>query len=898
MSTKTLRKRIALVAVSAMGFGLLSTAPAKAADTTLTASSTTGTIQATASTNTAAGTFSLTLTEFDANAWDTSVAQTYQIVDKYGDADTCEIKANDDGTPFGTIVTTGVSDAIFATSSALPDYTITSGDLVVTFDGNDNSQVEHITISGLTVKCTTSAPIGNLYIKTSGAASEIKRANVTALGSLSVGYTSGDLLVTARMNEGNFPAQALYEATNLTSFALGQTGQALSVTHSAVAVSPYWAAAGNTSAAATNDTVTESGHLLRTGDALYVVNKGDIVTAARTSTGAALATGDIVYAIRTGADTFTMADTPALAAAGTALDVTTAGTTAGNFTLRYAGSGVPVKFTVADQTTTLDAIDFVGQQIGLPASSYTAIAGAGASNITYLGKIGVVGATYKYYSTGTATAIAANSSFTTTATAGEINIDAVTTGAINDGATTESVVLTLTNGVFYSAPTVTGASIVSTQTYPSSTLSLDTVTAASIVITGTYRFNAGTAAGSYLTYSVAVDNDTDPFGYIPLVTAEPAQNQIAILAGASIASTPAASINILTTTGAAMSPITISESAAGVWKAGQIVGVCFADGPTDGTADEDSFYTAGGNTPWGTVTSGNLKLAGNVTTLKGTIDSSDDVAAASQGLDEADGTTANQCVYWTVFSTSTTASTITINGSNAANTGAATTGPVINTTSRIGVGTVVVVGGGALGSALALNRAGIYSRTAAALYNVSLSSVPSTIAVASSAQSLPDVSITEGAKGYFAAGAITVDLSDSANADSTGGSFSATVGANAPVVTQTGASNIVWDYAITDGNTITITVRTVSSDAPATFKISNVKINTVATKSGGVAPASSDFFYEVGGAGMNSQSYSGQWGNVAAVSTVTNADVLKAIVSLIASINKQIAALQKALLRR
>jgi hypothetical protein len=36
----------------------------------------------------------------------------------------------------------------------------------------------------------------------------------------------------------------------------------------------------------------------------------------------------------------------------------------------------------------------------------------------------------------------------------------------------------------------------------------------------------------------------------------------------------------------------------------------------------------------------------------------------------------------------------------------------------------------------------------------------------------------------------------------------------------------------------------------------------------------------------------------AATSATSNADVLKAIVSLIASINKQIAALQKALLRR
>jgi len=38
MSTKTLRKRIALVAVSALGFGLLSTVPAVAADSAGTAS--------------------------------------------------------------------------------------------------------------------------------------------------------------------------------------------------------------------------------------------------------------------------------------------------------------------------------------------------------------------------------------------------------------------------------------------------------------------------------------------------------------------------------------------------------------------------------------------------------------------------------------------------------------------------------------------------------------------------------------------------------------------------------------------------------------------------------------------------------------------------------------------
>jgi len=891
MSIKTLRKRIALVAVSALGVGLLSVAPASAADTTLENSDVSGNIVATASTSTATGTFSLTLVEYDANAWDTAVAQTYQIVDKYGTADTCEIKANDDGTPYGTIVTTGVSDAIFATASALPDYTVTSGDLVVTFDGDNNSQIEHITISGLTVKCSTSAPVGNLYIKRTDSGNEIAPALVEMTGTVNQAVTATGTAMAVRFNIGDMPVQAAYEATNNVAAAVVNASNArFRETTSAITVSPLWTGTSATvsydeTGGAAEDLFTAgAAHALRTGDAVRIISNGDIT--------AGYADNTTYYAIVVAATTFQLASSLANAVAGTAV----AGTTdAANVTMQYRGAGMPATLTIGSAT---DAALAVGSAVTIPASAATNDSYGDASSVVYLGKIGTVGSTYKYYSTGTATAIAANSSFTTTATAGEINIDEVTTSAINDGATTESVVLTLTNGVFYSAPTVTGASIVSTQIYPSATLSLDTVTAASIVITGTYRFNAGVASGSYLTYSVAVNNDTDPVGYIPLVTAEPALNQIAILAGARLASTPTTSVNIATTTGAALSPITISESAAGVWKAGQIVGVCFADGPTDGTADEDSFYTSGGSYPWGTVTTGDLKLAGNVTTKKGTLDSSDDVAAASQGLDEADGVTANQCVYWTVFATSTVASTITINGSNAANDGAATTGPVINTTTRIGTGTVVVVGGGALGSALALNRAALYNRVSAALYAVSLNSVPPTITVASSNQGLAEISITEGAKGYFAAGAITIDLSDSANADSTGGSFAATVGANAPVVTQTAASNIAWDYAITDGNTITITVRTVSSDAPATFKISNVKINTVATKSGGAAPASSDFFYEVSGAGMNGQTYSGQWGTVAAAATgVTNAEVLAAIVKLIASINKQIRALQKSLRR-
>ena len=50
--------------------------------------------------------------------------------------------------------------------------------------------------------------------------------------------------------------------------------------------------------------------------------------------------------------------------------------------------------------------------------------------------------------------------------------------------------------------------------------------------------------------------------------------------------------------------------------------------------------------------------------------------------------------------------------------------------------------------------------------------------------------------------------------------------------------------------------------------------------------------------GVNGKNQTASYKVAASSSAVSNADVLKAIVSLIASINKQIAALQKALLRR
>jgi len=903
MSTKTLRKRIALVAVSAMGFGLLSMVPAQAVATTLTASSTTGTISASASGTVANGTFSVTLVEAAATTWTNGATITLKVADKYGAVDVCTVKANDDGSPAGTVTMAGTSDFMFLSAASLPTLAVASGALTVTVASGDatytdNGEIEHLTISGLTVTCPTTAPIGNLYIKVTAGTAELDPANVVMTGSVNQTIADDATKLPVRFTVGNYPVQAAYEGTNNVAAAIvNASNLQVRETTSAITLSPLWAqdavtaqyddagavdSAGDACTTAT-DQFEMTDHSLRTGDAIRVVENG-------TASGFTDATTYYAVVAATSPDCFGLASTLALAAAGT---IVNGAADATNITLLYLGAGMPASLTIGSAT---GAAINAGSTVTLPASAATVDAFGVATSTVWLGKIGVVSASYKQEAVGTATAIAANTSFATSSTVGKINIVG-TTGSIVDDNAAPRVTITLTNGVFYSAPgTVTGGAVVSTQSYPSATLviapSADTVS----VDVGTYRFNTGVAAGSFLSFTATVTNDTNPTSWTPTALTNSAQRNIAILAGASISATPATSINIATTTGAAMSPITITETGAGIWKTGQVIGVCFVDGPDDAAADEDTFYTAGGSTPWATVTSGNVKLAGNVSTLKGTMATAAAVNASSETSVDEDVN--NQCVYWSVYSSSTTASTIVINGSNAANDAAASTGPVVNTASRSGTASAVITGGGALDSALVLNRSVLFTRVNAALYNVSLSSVPSTIAVASSAQSLPDVSITEGAKGYFAAGTITVDLSDSANADTTGGSFAATVGANAPVVTQTGASNIVWDYAITDGNTVTITVRTASSDAPATFKISNVKINTVATKSGGVAPASSDFFYEVSGAGMNSQSYSGQWGNVVSAASVTNADVLKSIVALIASINKQIQALQKLILKR
>jgi len=853
MSIKT-SKRIALGVIAALVFApFAAVVPAQGAATTLTASSVTGTIAATASTSTATGTFSVTLVEAAATTWTDGATITLQLVDKFGAADTCTIKANTDGSPAGTVTQTGVSDTLFSVASYAPTLAVSSGDLTVTIAGanTDNGEIEHLTISGLTVACTASAPLGNIYIKVTAGSTELDPANVVMTGSVNQAVAQGGTSSAVRFDIANFPVQAAFETTNNVYAAMTTTtGTRERVTTSAIGVSPLWTNSTATVAydetgGAAEDLFTLANHGLRTGDKVLMVANGDIT--------AGYADNTNYYAIVTAAGTFQLASTLALAIAGTQV----AGTTdAANVTMRYAGSGMPGTLTHGGAAGAFA----VGSVVTLPASSVVADAFGVATSSVYLGKIGTVGATYQYYSTGTQTATAAATSFTTTATAGEINIDEITTSAINDGAVTESVVVTLTNGVFYSAPTVTGASIVATQTYPSATLSLNTVSAANIVITGTYRFTAGTAVGSYLTFAVAVDNDTDPVGFIGAATAQPSQNRVAILAGASISAT-AANISAGTTSGAAAPVITITESAAGVWKAGQVVGVCFPDGADDAAADEDTFYTAAGNFPWATVSAGDVKLAGNVTTKKGTLDTAANVmAAAATGYDE---NIANQCVYWTVFSTSTTASTIVINGGNAAGSAAGTLGPVINTKSLAGVGQIAVVGGGALNAALVLNTATLFNRTPTTVYTVTVSTLPS-VNAPGQAQAYADVTVAEAVRGAFVAGsAVTMTLSDSAGTASTGATLTSASGANAPVVTQTAASNIIWDYSVA-GSVVTINIRTASSDAAASFKISNIKVNTIETKSAGVKTANSDLFVTVAGAGIGSNSFINQAAQLAA----------------------------------
>jgi len=247
MSTKTLRKRIALVAVSAMGFGLLSMVPAQAVATTLTASSTTGTISAAASGTVANGTFSVTLVEAAATTWTNGATITLKVADKYGAVDVCTVKANDDGSPAGTVTMAGTSDFMFLSTASLPTLAVASGALTVTVAAGDatytdNGEIEHVTISGLTVTCPTTAPIGNLYIKVTAGTSELDGANVVMTGSVNQTISDSVTKLPVRFTVGNFPVQAAYEGTNNVAAAIVNAANLqVRETTSAITLSPLWA---------------------------------------------------------------------------------------------------------------------------------------------------------------------------------------------------------------------------------------------------------------------------------------------------------------------------------------------------------------------------------------------------------------------------------------------------------------------------------------------------------------------------------------------------------------------------------------------------------------------------------------------------------------------------------
>jgi len=868
MSTKTSIKRIALVAVSALGVGLLSVVPAKAADSTLTSSSVTGTVVAPASTATATGTFSVNLRELAAATWTSGVtAITLVPADEFGTTTTCAIKANDDGTPFGTVSVTGTSDSMYSSVANLPTLSVASGALTVTVGTTTASQIEDIRIAGLVVKCSAAAPVGRIFLKVTAGGASIKAAKVSLTGTVNQ-YADGTIPATSVAvrfsGSANFPVFAAYEAVNNVAAAfVSDTGSQVRETTTGITPSPLW---GTTPVATTTsalDVVTKAGHGLRTGDYVYVA----------TVAGATGLTAATTYrAVVLTANTFYL--TPYTAAPIAANRVTISAI--GAPTMLYVGAGIPAVLGVGGGIT---ANYNVGSTVTLPASAATVDAFGPATSTVWLGKIGDVNATYKYFTTGTQAVAGTGISFTTTASAGQINIQDVTGGAIVDGGITPpTVAVTLTNGQFWSAPTVTGASIVSTQTYPSATLNLKTITS-DITILGTYRFDAGVAAGSYLTFAVAVTNDTMPTGYVPSALAAPSLNRVGLLSGASLATATLPSLTIATP-GAVLNPITVSETTAGLWKPGTDVAICFPSVAGGGT--QDRFYTAKGNIPWATVTTGDLKLAGNVTTLKGAMRNGNDVSQAA-GYATA---SANQCVVWTVYSASTTASTITVYGSNADASAAGTTGPVMSTGLAAGNGLVGAFGGGnasalsgGTGNMVLLAASNVFNRVNAPAFSVTTGTVPA-ITAPGTAQSYADVTITEAAKGTFAAGLVTVSLTDSIGAGSSAASLSSAVGANAPVVTQTNAaSDIAWTYSVV-ANTVYITVVTPSSVAPATFKVTNLKANTIGVNGAGVATSNSDLFVTATGAGLLGQIYTVQ-GATTTSSATSTADALLALAKAI-----------------
>ena len=818
MSTKTLRKRIALVAVSALGFGLLSSVPAQAAATTVTNSSVTGNVVVKAG-GAATGTFSVTFAEATGNTWDgANTTLTVTLLDNNMNQNTCTIDTNADGTPKGAVVS-GESDSLFSSSASTPTLSMSSGDMTVTISDtyDDATELESVTVSGLTATCLSTAATGTIFVKVTTGTAEIIGAKVNAKANLvtyvaaptsgSVAHHDAGTLVYAipatvadnssvKMliaSDSQFPIT--YEATNCTKVWVGGVGAGMGYTIDAVAY----------------DTDGE----------VVVLTAG---------------AGDVAVARAT------------------------------------------------------------GSVIGQPGTTYSADLTGGCTSTTYLGSIGKVEASAQVTVDATKVVSSTASNVTTANNDGQIEISELTSGAIADGTPT-TITVTLTNGQFASAPTVSSGTNL-TPSYPTSTLTIYSATGA---VSGTNIHGAITPAssmvpGDSVTVSVSIANSTAPVVQsasllVDGVLTTTRTNKVITFGAATGAATTGYSIDASTTTGKSGAVITVSETGAATFGAGRYVAVCFND------AGGDAFSTSSRQI-WATVSSGDLKLAGNVSTRQASTGTAAAVVDSATTYTDFNGSTTGQCAYVQVYSASTAKSTITFTAGNAANTAADTIGAYLTSGASGGSMTMGVFAGTTLASLIKYSAFVYGTRNAVAAYSVTAGGAAS-VSTPGNAQGYSDVNISELAKGLFAAGSITVDLTNSAGSQSDPVATWATSGANAPVVTQTNAaSDITWSYVVTDTNTVTITVTAASTTAPATFKVSNIKANLLGTKSGGVAVSNSDLYITAAGTGLSSTSYSVQAASTASVSTVSNADVLKAIVSLIASINKQIAALQKALLRR
>jgi len=925
MSTKTSIKRIALVAVSALGFGLMtSVAPASAANgpSTKVQSSVSGTIAAVANGGLATGTFSVTLNEAAATTWTDAAADqeiVFGLVTRYGVADQCYVDGNDDTTPAGTVTVTGESDTLFATAANEPYVTVDESAKTFTVtigaDTSDNSEIESITVSGLVVKCSTAAPAGKIYVVVESGASELDPAYVNAT------FTTAE--IAPSVLQDNFRLNVSNSATTSNFPFAALSGETVYLSGIGVPVdmpSSITDATFDYTGGAAEDIFIKTSHGLTTGDKVYLQSP---------PTGFSANTA--YYVIRTSANAFQLATSVTLALAGTQvegsaddtavtidpafIDVNTGTETAAVMeaddelvtmaahglvsgdaivlTSKTGGTGLTVGTTyyvgrvssstfylytarasaLAGDTGAVVAISADATAMaynktkvlaadaasGSTLTLYGPDAGYAADSNTYLGQIGSVSTSFNSFVDTTKIVTTVASAITTADGAGEINVVTNTSGAIADGYAT-TITITLTGGTFASAPTVTAAAgtctLDATHTYPRSAITITSSAGSCTGVTVTGSIDAsGLAVGSSVSFTATVANGTNPVSYTSVL-----QNRNLITYGAATATAATQASVTSSTEDAVATTATTTESAAGIFKAGYYLSICFAD-----ATGNDVFSTDVKNV-WASVTSGDLKLEGNATSALATMSSDTNDDTNYQG-------TAKQCAYVRVYSASTAASTVTWSAGTAT-AAESTTGFRMDSGSAAGAITMGVFLGSTTASANTYTTFVLGSRTAAANYTIAAASTPD-VSAGGAAQAYGDITISEAKYGKFAAGSITVDLTDSAGNASAVATFAATAGANAPVVTQTNAnSDIRWSYVVTDFNTITITVAGASTANAATFKVSNIKINLSDVKSSGVAVNSADTYVTVGGAGIGSASYPVQAAKVKAVATTTTADAL------------------------